>query len=720
MQRQRVRSLLLGSLVVAAAGLPAAVAAQEAEEPVRERVFTLGEIVVIGTREGGIASAGASVITEVDTRKFERRTLDQAVNLAPGVVGGYSGNSRRNEPNIYVRGQDRWRVPLLIDGVRYYLPADNRIDFARFLTTNLSAIQIQKGYASVLDGPGAMGGAVNIVTRRPTRSFESEAGFSLGGRSDLEEWSGYLTAGTLHERFYALGSFSYADRDSWSLSGKYEPRHLKANGTIVPSDSSLQAAGARLGSDARDWNLNLKFGFTPNETDEYAISFLRQEGEKSGLLDVYNNPTPMPNSFWKWPEWNVQTLSFLSSTQIGDASALKVKLFYNTFDNALYMYDDITYRAQTATFTQRSLYDDHTYGAVIEMGTRLFDSNTFKTAFHYRDDTHTEAAHLRPEANNAFQEPSQTQGHVTWSLAAENTFHVAPSVDLVAGVSYETYEVSKSEEFNTTAGIFERAKGGADTFNWQAAAIWRQSATRQLHASVSSRTRFPGLWELYSTRFGAATPNPDLGPERATNMEVGWTEQVGGDSRVSLAVFYNRLADLIQSVPLTDGSNTVQPQNVGDGRFYGFELSADARLASALQVGGHYSYINREIVDEILIAQREAAGQAPLQLTEVPPHSAFVYATWSPIGRLDITPSVEFASDRWSDVTVRNNPPNPLANTQVETGAYTLLNVSADYAVSERASVTVGARNLLDANYELVWGLPQPGRNLYVKMRMGM
>jgi len=49
----------------------------------------------------------------------------------------------------------------MVDGGRIYLPADNRLDFARFLTADISEVQTQKGYASVLDGPGAMGGAIN-------------------------------------------------------------------------------------------------------------------------------------------------------------------------------------------------------------------------------------------------------------------------------------------------------------------------------------------------------------------------------------------------------------------------------------------------------------------------------------------------------------------------------------------------------------------------------
>ena len=65
-------------------------------------------------------------------------------------------------------------------------------------------------------------------------------------------------------------------------------------------------------------------------------------------------------------------------------------------------------------------------------------------------------------------------------------------------------------------------KGGSNAFNWQAAMVWRHARSGEWRARIlSDRARFPVIFELYSTRFGTATPNPDLGPERATNLEFG-------------------------------------------------------------------------------------------------------------------------------------------------------------------------------------------------------
>ena len=76
------------------------------------------------------------------------------------------------------------------------------------------------------------------------------------------------------------------------------------------------------------------------------------------------------------------------------------------------------------------------------------------------------------------------------------------------------------------AGLFEYPTGGSDATNVQGAAYWRYAEARELHCVVSSRTRFPTIFERFSTRFGNAIPNPDLEPERALNYEMGWAAQL--------------------------------------------------------------------------------------------------------------------------------------------------------------------------------------------------
>ena len=189
----------------------------------RDIVFDMGEIVVVGSADGQ-PGVGGAVLTSEQIWTFDRKSLDQAVNIVPGVVSTFDANGRRNESDIFVRGFGRWQVPLMVDGVRIYLPADNRLDFSRFLTADIAEIQIQKGYASVLDGPGAMGGAINLVTRKPTKALEAE-GEHLDRRprrrrrvERLRRRSARASRGTT-----CRAASNYSDRDFWTLSGDYQP-----------------------------------------------------------------------------------------------------------------------------------------------------------------------------------------------------------------------------------------------------------------------------------------------------------------------------------------------------------------------------------------------------------------------------------------------------------------------------------------------------------------
>lgn len=620
---------------------------QAPSTPPDDGTFRLGEIVHVLGKGPGVPGIGGSVVTHDDLRTFERNSLDQAVNLVPGVVATFDANGRRNESDIFVRGFGRQQVPLMVDGVRIYLPADNRLDFGRFLTADVAAIQIQKGYASVLDGPGAMVGAINLVTMKPTKAFEGEGAISAAGRG-VEGWNAYAIVGSRRPRYYSQGSVSLSDRDSWSLSDAY-----------TPTTSSLQRSGQRLGSDTRDWRANVKVGYTPTAASEYVVNYTRQEGAKGAPLNVYNNPPVPPNSYWRWPEWDVQNTSVLTTTQLTPTTYLKAKAYYNTFANVLQAFDDLTYTTQSANGRFDSPYDDRAYGTSLELGTTPAAANTIKTTFHYRNDAHVEQQTSRPtHPTLRSEEPVQEQEQYTWSVAVQDTFRVSPSVDVVAGVSYDRYRITRAEDFNAARGVFEYPRGGAEATNWQAALVWHHGRSGEWHVSVSDRARFPVIFELYSTRFGFATPNPDLGPERATNLEVGWARDLPTGAHLSAAAFYGDVRQLIQTVVLPD--TTTQTQNVGNGQVAGVEASIDWPLTTSLRAGGQYAYLHREITDAL---------QPNLRPTGTPTHRGAFHAIWRPVAPLRAMARLEVASDRWSDMNPAPSFP------YVRTGAYALLDV---------------------------------------------
>ncbi len=118
------------------------------------KVFYLGEIVVMGTRESTSSPFQQNIIPQSEMENHHRLDASHALDLLSGLslsnVGG------RNESMVYVRGFDLRQVPVFIDGIPEYVPYDGYVDLARFTTFDLSEITIMKGFSSVLYGPNAM------------------------------------------------------------------------------------------------------------------------------------------------------------------------------------------------------------------------------------------------------------------------------------------------------------------------------------------------------------------------------------------------------------------------------------------------------------------------------------------------------------------------------------------------------------------------------------
>lgn len=118
-----------GLVLAACASMSVAAGAWGADT---ESPANLEEVTVYANRIGPTAEGG-DVVTQGEMVQFNRNTLDQAIQLAPGTSVSLVGP--RNETDVWIRGFDRWRTPLYQDGIPVYLPVDDRIDFSRFSTT---------------------------------------------------------------------------------------------------------------------------------------------------------------------------------------------------------------------------------------------------------------------------------------------------------------------------------------------------------------------------------------------------------------------------------------------------------------------------------------------------------------------------------------------------------------------------------------------------------
>lgn len=626
-----------------------------------DKVFILGEVSVLGRRPAD--SLQTAPIARIEA--FNRLDVGRALNLLPGVT--LSSVGARNETMVYVRGFDLRQVPVFIDGIPVYVPYDGYVDLGRFTTFDLAEVDVAKGFSSVTYGPNTLGGAINLVSRRPQKKLEFD------GRAGLLSGQGHrlnLNLGSNLGKFYVQGSASQLKQETFPLSADFAAQ---------PQEDG----GNRANAYRNDRKYSLKAGFTPNTTDEYALSYINQHGTKGTPPYVGSDPRQVAR-FWQWPYWDKESWYFISQTALSTKSYLKARLFYDRFKNLLSAFDDNTYSTQRRGSSFNSYYNDDTKGGSLEYGNRFASRHNLKASFHYKQDRHRE---------NNLGEPVRTFIDRTLSVGAEDVFSLGSHLSLVPGVSYNNRQSVRAENYESATKTISPFPGNnSDALNAQAGLFFTPTAQRQLSLTLARKTRFATVKDRYSYRMGAAIPNPDLKAESATHVEAAYADQLSRHLSLQASAFYSRLTNAIQQV------NNVQPgvyqfQNTGRAAFYGGDVSLNVPVSTAFKAGAQYSYIHRQNL-----------SNPDLKFVDVPDHKLFVYAQGQLLRRIGLTGSVEYDSDRYS------------TSYGTRAGGFVVVNAKGTLRLFRYVSLEGGINNVLDRNYALAEGFPEPGRNYFINL----
>ncbi|MDO8926730.1 MAG: TonB-dependent receptor [Sideroxyarcus sp.] len=629
--------------------------------------FNLGEITVTAPRSQ-IGEIGedqtASVVTSKEMKRFNRDNVGDALNLLSGVTLTNSG--MRNEKMIYVRGFDARQVPLFIDGIPVYVPYDGYVDLNRFTTTDLAAIQVSKGFSSVAYGPNTLGGAINLISRKPKTNLEGDV--SVGFASGNEKQA-LANIGSNQGMWYAQAGVSYLKSDGYPLSSSFTP-------------TATEDGGTRNNAYRKDDKVSLKLGLTPNASDEYALSYYKQNGEKG------QPPTTGAGArYWRWPMWDKQSLYFVSKTALSDAEELKLRLYWDKFDNGLDIYTNDTYTTIANPVADRSTYDDTTRGGSVELASKRLDAHEIKFVAHYKMDKHI--------ARDGVSTITESFQDTLNAYAVEDNIVLDPALLLSLGLSKQTL---RPQEVYKPGSPFTLPDAKSDTTG-QAALFYDATASSRIYVSLAQKSRLPTLKDRYSARFNTYNENTALRPESSLNYEIGYQDTPSPEAKVEAALFYSDITDKIQTA-YQQGMSTCtvgakcQMQNIGKVRSSGIELGMHGAANSSLELGGNYT-----------LTALKNVSDPTTKLTGIPRHKATAHALYKVGDALDLITFAEYDSSRWASNTV-------------ELSGFTTLNLKAIYRVTAGISVEAGVNNLTDRSYSLADGYPNPGRNWFANASM--
>ncbi|WFR81945.1 TonB-dependent receptor [Janthinobacterium rivuli] len=646
-----LKQVMAGAVMLALAQQAAGKEDADAAAP-----FVLGTVTVVGQREqaGQMEQQVGSQVSRAQMRRFNRDNVGDALNLLSGV--SLSTNTR-NEKTIAIRGFDARQVPLYIDGIPVYVPYDGYVDFNRFTTSDLAAIQVAKGFSSVAYGANTLGGAINLVSRKPTALTEGDVSVGFGSGSERQVSA---NVGTNQGLWYLQAGVSYIDSDGFPLSSDFRP--------TVTEDG-----GMRNNSYRKDHKLSFKVGYTPVVGDEYALSYYKQHGEKGQPPST----NPVGARYWQWPYWNKESVYFVSQTRLGEAERLKLRLYHDSYDNEITSYTNGSYgtlkaSGQGSVSGGRSIYNDRTNGGQVELESFRLAAHSLRFVASYKADEHQEL--------DAKGVRTTWYKDALWTLGAEDSIALNAATELSLGVSRNAL---RPDTVYSAGNAYTLPENQSAT-DLQAGLFHQLHPEAKVYATVARKSRLPTLKDRYSQRLGTYIENPALRAEQAINYELGYQGNVEGAS-LEAALFYSDVKDKIQSVANVAGVRA-QMRNAGRAHISGVELGLRGRAGAWLDWGGNYTYTDMQNVSD-----------RAMRLTDVPRHKLTAHAVLHASRQIDVVAIAESNSGRW------------VSNT-LELGGFATLNLKAVVRLLPALTLEAGVSNLADRNYALADGFPSAGR----------
>lgn len=655
MQLSTFRNTTLAAAIMAGA-VPLTTWAQE----------TLDTVVVTAAgHEQNIADAPASisVITREELEKQSYSNITDALKNIPGVSVTGGGSSQ----DVSMRGMAHSYTLYLVDG--------RPVSAGRSVNTNgadsgkqiglpplamIERIEVIRGPMSSLYGSDAMGGVINIITRKVS-----------------DQWHGQIGA-----------EYTKSNND---VSNDGQAADFFISGPVVPGLLGLKLHGGYTGFDESDYvggndnqesrpetkrrQAGVEFSLTPNKENTFglALQSAKQETRKTPGKSIAATATPSDYRYDK------DMVALTHDGRYGD-------LVVNS-----YVQRDVSDKVQEQTKKE-------TVTTLNSQATYVWGEHIVTFGGQYKQEN------LRNETNGLLTAgPGKTPlpGAVAetdrWlgALFAEVDWTMSEKLSLTTGLRYNRDEFFGGHLSPRVYGVYRHTpewtlKGGVSTG-------YRQPTLAQSTEGVGSGTGGSGSPAPHSRALSIG--NPDLKPESSTSFELGAAfAAADGKLNSSLMFFHTDFKDKIaedryctspNAANSNDMANWACPygnntyyflstyQNIDKAEMQGIEATLDYMLTSSVKVSSNYTFTRSE---------QKTGKFAGNPLNKQPKHMLNALVDWR------VNPKLS----AWGQANYRSKTSDFLSRTSMAEGTpgYTLFDMGVVYQLTDKARVKAGVYNV--------------------------
>lgn len=670
------------------------------------RASWLDTITVVGTRTETSVHDNPASVSIIDREQIEQQAPESIAELlrdVPGVT--VMDASAAGMKRLRIRGESSQRVTVLVDGQEI---TDHSTYGTPILVdpANVERIEVVRGPASVLYGAKAIGGVINIITRRGApRPIELETGGSwYSGSRGWQGWS--ALSGTLGDVDYRL-----------SVSGDRHKDRKVADGPYASS-------GRLEGTSYHNSDVALHLGYTFGE-------------RRNHYLALKANQHRLDTDSWTDPDsYDYPVTDF--SIELPKRDLTKVGLYYDGEDLGPVLrkvHVDGYYQTVDRLFSNRvvmqpspminvgvtSTSDDKNmnYGGTAQVDLALHPDHYTIAGLHYlMDDLDTAKSSAVSTAIGpmpptvAFTESRDKASIRTASAFVQDEWSLGEDIKLVAGLRY--YHVKARLDDSSDPSRASYGGRTTDRLVKSLGLTYTGVPHTTLRALYSEGYIMPTLLQMFtdtSAGRGAITyGNAGLAPETSRNIEIGARFSYGGLS-IDATAFQTRAKHYITTKPCADGGG-----------------------CPAGAVPGSYTYVN---ADGAQTRGLELAAEYAIPGTSLTPYASgawtrrkLKFASWSTydsdtpalIGRVGLRYDNTLAgADVWADVFVRASTStrqtfmNEGVKTTRELPGWGTLNLAlgASRGKASRQQIGLHFNNILNKGYRAsMEELPATGRNV--------
>ncbi|GAA3936223.1 TonB-dependent receptor plug domain-containing protein [Litoribacillus peritrichatus] len=498
------------------------------------------EIVVSASKVEMSRAATGSAMTVLDSEYLEQnqvRTVSDALRDVPGVAVSRNG-AAGSFTQVRIRGAEANQTLVLIDGIEVNDVANgSEYNFAHLMSLEIERIEVLRGAQSALWGSDAMGGVINIITKKGNGPLNGKVSFEAGSYGTHQE-SFNLNSGSDIYHYSLSGSLVHTDgiSDANEKDGNHEEDGYR-NGTL----------SFRGGVQAND-NLSFELNLRHTEADSDSDSF----------TSVPGSADPRPRA--------------VDADQNDEVRQKFARLSSN-----LSLFDD---QWQQSFGVSNSDSNRESF----KEGTLSSKNKGKRRKYEYQSDVYFEsdAASSNVDHRITFAAEREEESFYTkgWST-------IDREMD-ASGFALE-YGVSLNDQwFATLAGRRDLNSEFQNDNTYRFTLAGWLSSDLRIHASKGTGIKNPGLYQLYGSS-ETYKGNENLKPEKNVTWDLGTEYHFDAvDGYIDVTYFHSDVRNMIT------GAGQTSINLPSDSKIKGVEVSATLNPAYNFRIDAGYTYTDSD------------------------------------------------------------------------------------------------------------------------------